>query len=260
MPTLPLRGLAGVAAALWVGGGIVLYALMRWRTAPRGKRYTPEMLGMILAHFGVALFLAGVLITEATSVESDLRFAPNETKNVGGLDFRFHGVEHAQGPNYVADQGTIEVLRDGTRRRDAASAEAPVLRRRPDPDQVRYRSGPVPRSLRRARRTAAIRTHGAWAVRVYVKPFVRWIWLGGLFMMFGGFVAATDRRFRALPERATRDDAAPISPRATTHPHPALPLKGRAWRMISRSAAAARSSSRWSACSDSASTGTSITK
>ena len=39
--------------------------------------------------------------------------------------------------------------------------------------------------------------NGAWAVRVYVKPFVRWIWLGALFMMLGGFVAATDRRFRA---------------------------------------------------------------
>ena len=39
-------------------------------------------------------------------------------------------------------------------------------------------------------------------MRVYVKPFVRWIWLGGLFMMFGGFVAATDQRFRTLPERA----------------------------------------------------------
>jgi cytochrome c-type biogenesis protein CcmF len=42
-------------------------------------------------------------------------------------------------------------------------------------------------------------------VRVYVKPFVRWIWLGGLCMMLGGLIAAADRRFRALPER---DDAA----------------------------------------------------
>jgi cytochrome c-type biogenesis protein CcmF len=43
---------------------------------------------------------------------------------------------------------------------------------------------------------------GAWAVRVHVKPFVRWIWLGALFMMFGGLVAAADRRFRRLPEPA----------------------------------------------------------
>ncbi len=44
--------------------------------------------------------------------------------------------------------------------------------------------------------------NGAWSVRIYVKPFVRWIWLGGLCMMFGGFVAATDRRFRVLPARS----------------------------------------------------------
>jgi cytochrome c-type biogenesis protein CcmF len=38
--------------------------------------------------------------------------------------------------------------------------------------------------------------NGAWAVRVHVKPFVRWIWLGAALMALGGFVTATDRRFR----------------------------------------------------------------
>src|SRR5262249_50755182 len=111
--SLSWRGLAGVAAALWVGAGIVSYALMRWRNAPRGRRYTPAMLGMIFPAVGVALFLAGVLTTEAASVESDLRLAPNETTNIGGLDFTFKGVARTQGPNSLADQGTIEIARDG---------------------------------------------------------------------------------------------------------------------------------------------------
>ncbi len=38
--------------------------------------------------------------------------------------------------------------------------------------------------------------NNAWAVRVHVKPFVRWIWLGALMMALGGFVTAADRRFR----------------------------------------------------------------
>ena len=38
--------------------------------------------------------------------------------------------------------------------------------------------------------------NGSWAVRVYVKPFVRWIWLGAALMALGGLVTATDRRFR----------------------------------------------------------------
>jgi len=42
--------------------------------------------------------------------------------------------------------------------------------------------------------------NGAWALRVHVKPFVRWIWAGALLMMLGGLVAATDRRFRKPSE------------------------------------------------------------
>jgi cytochrome c-type biogenesis protein CcmF len=37
---------------------------------------------------------------------------------------------------------------------------------------------------------------GAWIVRVYVKPFVNWIWAGCLMMALGGALAATDRRYR----------------------------------------------------------------
>jgi cytochrome c-type biogenesis protein CcmF len=210
--SLSWRGLAGVAAALWAGTGIILYAVMRWRTAPRGARFTPEMLGMIFAHFGVALFLAGVLITEASSVESDLRFAPNETKSVGGLDFRFRGVERAQGPNYVADQGTVEVLRAGT----VIATLHPQKRQYSGGGQIQTKSDIDP-GITRDLYVAlgepldeAKHGDGAWAVRVYVKPFVRWIWLGGLFMMFGGFTAAADRRFRTLPEREDQKKSPPL--------------------------------------------------
>ncbi|OQX46600.1 MAG: hypothetical protein B0D85_03425, partial [Candidatus Sedimenticola endophacoides] len=51
---------------------------------------------------------------------------------------------------------------------------------------------------------------GAWAVRIYHKPFVRWIWLGGLFMSLGGLLAASDRRYFKLARKArlTADQAA----------------------------------------------------
>jgi cytochrome c-type biogenesis protein CcmF len=42
---------------------------------------------------------------------------------------------------------------------------------------------------------------GAWSVRIYYKPFIRWIWLGGLFMVLGGFLGATDRRYRLAPRQ-----------------------------------------------------------
>ena len=38
---------------------------------------------------------------------------------------------------------------------------------------------------------------GAWAVRLYHKPFIRWIWAGCLLMSIGGLLAASDRRYRS---------------------------------------------------------------
>ena len=35
-----------------------------------------------------------------------------------------------------------------------------------------------------------------WAVRLYYKPFIRWIWLGAIFMALGGLLSASDRRYR----------------------------------------------------------------
>ncbi|MGA9423209.1 MAG: heme lyase CcmF/NrfE family subunit [Rhodanobacteraceae bacterium] len=214
---LPWKALAGTVASVWVGIGIVLYALSRWRHAPRGRRYTPEMLGMILAHFGVAVFLAGVLVTSATSIEKDIRLAPNQTVDMGGLTFRFDGVKHAEGPNYQADQGIITVLRDGA----VLTVLHPQKRQYTRNAQVQTEAAIAPglgRDLYVALGEplgANGKIDGSWSLRVYVKPFVRWIWLGALFMMLGGFTAAADRRFRRV------DDMLDEQPAASTPEDPA---------------------------------------
>ena len=213
---LPWKALAGVAASVWVGLGILAFAWRRWRNAAPGRRWTPEMLGMICAHFGVAVFLAGVLTVGATSVEKDLRFDPGQTVRIGTLDFRFDGVTQAQGPNFSAQQGAISVLRDGA----VVATMHPQKRRYSRNEQVQTESAIDPGLFRDLYVALGepVGSDGAWSVRVYVKPFVRWIWLGALFMMLGGFLAAADRRFRALPEREPRQPREPA-------PAPGRPLQ-----------------------------------
>jgi cytochrome c-type biogenesis protein CcmF len=46
---------------------------------------------------------------------------------------------------------------------------------------------------------------GAWAVRLHVKPYVRWIWLGGLLMGFGGLLSTLDRRYRIKVKTRVRE-------------------------------------------------------
>ncbi len=191
-----LKAMVGVAAGVWVAVGVVLYAYKRWREAPRGRRYPAEMAGMLLAHFGMAVFVAGVLLSESLSVSSDVRMIPGQSQNIGGYDLRFDSVQRTTGPNWRADQGVITVTRNGD----------PVTTMRPQKrtyagDRVQTESA-VDAGFTRDLYVAlgepmdAGNIQGAWSLRLYYKPFIRWIWGGGLLMMLGGFVSATDRRFR----------------------------------------------------------------
>ena len=203
---LPLKGIVGIAAALWVGFGVVLYAVRRWRNAPPGRRFTPETVGMILAHFGVGVFIAGVLVTEATSVEKDLRLDRGETATIGAYAFRFDGVAQVDGPNFKADEGTITVTRDG---REVAVLH-PQKRQYVKNTQIQTESSIDPGFTRDLYVALGepLGEDGAWSLRIYHKPLIRWIWLGALLMMLGGFTVAFDRRFRSLTRGAPSRTAA----------------------------------------------------
>ncbi|KAB2899067.1 MAG: heme lyase CcmF/NrfE family subunit [Dokdonella sp.] len=216
---LPWKALAGTAAALWIGLGIVLFAFARWRGAAAGRRYTPEMLGMICAHLGVAVFVAGVLIVESTSIERDVRMVPGARVEIGTLSFQFDGVHDARGPNFSAQQGTLQVFEGGRRIATLSPQKRQYLRNSQVQTEAALKPGLV-RDLYVAL-GEPVGGDGAWAVRIYVKPFVRWIWLGALLMMLGGFIAASDRRFRVYA--ATRkpasgsDEPAAVEPPAPGH-------------------------------------------
>jgi cytochrome c-type biogenesis protein CcmF len=190
------KAIAGVAALVWLTVGVLLYALKRWREMPRGRRYPAEMAGMLLAHLGVGVFVAGVLLSESLSVTRDVRMAPGETQHIGNYDFRFDGVHHTTGPNWTADQGVVTVTRNGSE----TTVMHPQKRTYPR-GQVQTESA-VDAGVTRDLYVAlgepmdANDIEGAWALRLYYKPFIRWIWAGGLLMMLGGLVCATDKRFR----------------------------------------------------------------
>ncbi|MET4674716.1 MULTISPECIES: heme lyase CcmF/NrfE family subunit [unclassified Luteibacter] len=191
------RAIAGVAGATWVAVGTLSYVIKRWREMPRGRRYPAEMAGMLVAHTGVAVFLIGVMLSESLSVERDVRMAPGDTQSIAGYVFRFDGVHETQGPNWRADEGTVTIQRDG-----ATLATVRPQKRTYSRGQVQTESA-IDAGLFRDIYVAlgepmqVTDVEGAWALRLYYKPFVRWIWLGGLIMMLGGFLAAGDRRFRA---------------------------------------------------------------
>ncbi len=198
-PQGPWKTAAGVFGAAWILLGTARFVWTRFAT--KGNRFTAEMLGMTLAHAGVAVFLVGALLVEAMNVQRELALKPGETTTLGRLAFRFEGVQRLPGPNYTADRGTVQVFRDGR----PLVILHPEKRAYASGGQVMTEAGIRP-GLFGDIYVAIGESLGndAWAVRVHVKPFVRWIWFGAGLMALGGFVTAADRRFRNNPKKEPR--------------------------------------------------------
>lgn len=170
------------------------YGQDRWRTL---RAIPLEFFGMTLAHLGVAVFVVGVTLASSQSVEQDVRLEPGSAQTLAGYEFRFDGVSETMGPNYRAQQGEIRVFRSG----ELVATLFPQKRIYPVQPQPMTEAAIDP-GLTRDLYVALGEPlgDGAWSVRLYYKPFVRWIWLGPLLMALGGLVAASDRRYRLIKQ------------------------------------------------------------
>ncbi len=148
--------------------------------------------GMQLAHAGILVSITGILLTSFYSIEHDVRMAVGDKVKVGPYSFQLASINKVEGPNYSSQQAVVDVLDDGQ-----------IVRvMRPEKRMYSVRMMPMTKvalapGLIRDLYVALGEPSGAgWAIRIYYKPFVRWIWMGALLMAAGGVLAASDRRYR----------------------------------------------------------------
>jgi cytochrome c-type biogenesis protein CcmF len=155
--------------------------------------------GMVIAHLGVAMFVVGATMVSNFGLEKDVRMSPGDVQEVEGYRFEFLGVRNLRGPNYVAAQGHFQVF-DGEKqiaelypeKRTYLASRKPMTEASIDWGLTRdlYVSLGEP-----------VGSAGDWALRIYYKPYVRWIWLGAVLMAIGGLLAVSDRRYRTARRR-----------------------------------------------------------
>jgi len=161
----------------------------------RARGQSLSYYGMQLAHLGVAIFIIGVTLVGGYETERDVRMDVGDTLQAGGYEFRFNGATDVEGPNYVAAKGRVSVSKNGKlvtelfpEKRQYNASGMPMTEAAISPgllgDLYVSLGEPIPDSA------------GAWAVRVYIKPFVDWIWAGTFLMGLGGVLAVSDRRYR----------------------------------------------------------------
>jgi cytochrome c-type biogenesis protein CcmF len=175
--------------AVWI---LVLLARHWWQA---GSISSASQLGMMLAHAGIAVAILGVVVTITYSEGRDVRMNPGESIALAGYDFTFEGVQKVRGPNYLADQAEFNVTRGG----EFVAKLRPEKRFYSVGQNVMTEADMDPGLMRDVYVALGEKVGDtAWAVRVHVKPFVRWIWLGGLLVALGGFVTLLDKRYRRV--------------------------------------------------------------
>lgn len=150
--------------------------------------------GMTIAHLGVAVTVIGIAFSQNYSIERDVRMRVNDTPvKIHSYEFRFRGVEVVAGPNYTSDVGTIDIAQNGkaigslrAEKRYYNTAASMMTEAAIDAGITRDLYAALGERL----------DNDSWAVRIYYKPFIRWIWFGGLFMALGGILCMLDPRYR----------------------------------------------------------------
>ncbi|MEH6824960.1 MAG: heme lyase CcmF/NrfE family subunit [Motiliproteus sp.] len=149
--------------------------------------------GMLFAHIGIGVTVVGIAMVTIYNDERDLRMAVGETVEISGYSFTFNEMRKVVGPNYVSDEGHFTLQIDGR----AYTELLPQKRFYNVAKQTMTEAAIDPGLFRDIYLALGERLEdGSWAVRIQVKPFVRWIWLGAIFMGIGGLLAATDKRYR----------------------------------------------------------------
>jgi cytochrome c-type biogenesis protein CcmF len=198
MPFYSWTAVLGLTLALWTlatTGLLFLDKLGNRGITWQGLKTIPAgFYGMTLAHAGIAVFVIGITLTSVYSVEKDVRLAVNDTLDMQGYIFKFNGVKETEGENYVAQQGSVTVSYNGEQ----------VAQLNPQKRVYKVQTMPMTEAGIDAGLTRdlfvaigePLGNDGAWSLRVYYKAFIRWIWLGGVFMAVGGLFAACDKRYR----------------------------------------------------------------
>ncbi|MBU3562588.1 heme lyase CcmF/NrfE family subunit [Polynucleobacter sp. Tro8-14-1] len=179
----------GFMLAFWVIASGFMQII---RQAKAGKP-TRSFIGMQVAHLGIAVFVIGVTMVGAYQEEKDVRMSPGDTVSVGGYQIQMQGVNTVLGPNYQAIRGAFQLSKNGISERSLY------------PEKRSYFSSTMP--MTEAAINAGLTrdiyvslgeelSDQSWAVRVYYKPFVDWIWGGCLLMALGGVFAMSDKRYR----------------------------------------------------------------
>ena len=149
--------------------------------------------GMTLAHLGVAMTVFGIAMSQNFSIEKDVRMREGDSVQILDYQFTFKGLKITDGANYQGGTADIAITKNGK-----PEATLHAEKRFYNVSKMGMTEAAIYWGFSRDLYAALGEQleDGSWGLRLYYKPFIRWIWFGGLFMAIGGLLCMLDKRYR----------------------------------------------------------------
>ncbi len=185
-----------LAIACWLLLATGLDLVRKWQL--RAGSLTASYWGMVIAHSGIAITAIGIGLTSLYAEQRDLRMQVGDSADLLNYQFTFASIEPVSGPNYRSEYATVVVFDAGQRNPDARPITLHPEKRLYNASRNIMTEAGIDAGFTRDLYVALGERFddGSWAVRLHVKPFVRWIWFGAGMMALGGMLAIADRRYR----------------------------------------------------------------
>ncbi len=193
-------GALGLVMSAWIVIASVLEIKQRVQATTKDeslwtslKKLTRSHWGMVLGHLGFAVTLIGITLVSNYELERDVKMEPGQRIQIADYEVLFTGVKEVKGPNYVSDKGIFDVFKHG----ELVSHLEPEKRFYTVQRMSMTEAGIHTTFTRDLFVAMGEPLDGdAWAIRLYYKPFVVWIWGGSFIMCIGGVFSISDKRYR----------------------------------------------------------------
>jgi len=157
--------------------------------------YKASKLSMILAHVGLAVSIIGMSLNSAYEVEKDVRLKVGETVKIAAFNINFNNVESVSGANYIGYKAGFIISKNGRVLATIFPEKRMYLAR----EQSITETAILPGLLQDIYIALGQQLDdNTWSVRIYYKPFVRWIWMGAVLMASGALYGLLSKRINKL--------------------------------------------------------------
>ncbi|HQY22289.1 MAG TPA: heme lyase CcmF/NrfE family subunit [Gammaproteobacteria bacterium] len=188
--TVPLGVVIGLGLGLWIILGTLKWVFDKIQTKGSVLALSKGAFGMFFSHMGIAVLVIGVTLVSYYQIEREVAITLHQALDILEYKIIFEDLKPIEGPNYVGSRGHFLVFKQGKKEADLFPEKRifvvqglRMTETAIDPGFFRDIYISLGEPLK----------EGGWSVRIYYKPFVRWIWLGALMMALGGFFSAWGR-------------------------------------------------------------------